>query len=90
LFVQTRTDSQPDLCVEILERVWEAVGRKANESGVSALFLHRGKVIPRWALSVSSLRHSMMLDMNQTPSLLSHVILHPVTCDSFKIRSTLQ
>ena len=90
LFVQTRTDSQTDLCVEILERLREAVGRATNERGRSALFLYRSNVIPRWALFVSSWRHSMVLDMNQNPSPLSHLILHPVTCGSFTIRSTLQ
>lgn len=83
-------NSQPDLCVEILERLREAVGKKTNERGASALFLHRDNVLPRWALSVSSLRHRMVLDLNQTLSPLSHLILHPVTCGSFKIRSTLK
>jgi len=90
LFVQARTDSQPDLCVEILDRLREAVDRKTNERGASTLFLHRGNVIPRWALSLSSLHHSMLLDLNKNPSPLSHLILHPVTCGSFKIRSTLK
>ena len=56
LFVQTRTDSNPVLCVEILESLRETVGRKTNERGASALFLLRGNVISRWALSVSSLQ----------------------------------
>lgn len=68
-------NSQPNLCVEILERLREAVGRKTNERGASTLFLQRDNVILRWALSVSSLRHSMVLDLNQNPSPLSHLIL---------------